>query len=76
MNEPPAKPGLDLQIKINGLIIALGLMIEKTIEQGKSVSIHGQILTGYGARLRLQYGTSRAVSGGIDIIRIIIFQLY
>lgn len=46
MNEPPAKPGLDLQIKINGLIIALGLMIEKTIEQGKSVSVHGQILTG------------------------------
>lgn len=46
MNEPPAKPGLDLQIKINGLIIALGLMTEKTIEQGKSVSIHGQILTG------------------------------
>jgi hypothetical protein len=46
MNEPPAKPGLDLQIKINGLIIALGLMIEKTIEHGKSVSVHGQILTG------------------------------
>src|SRR5215469_5500833 len=32
--------------KIDSLIIALGLMTEKTIEQGKSVSIHGQGLTG------------------------------
>lgn len=36
----------EVPIKINGLIIALGLMTEKTIEQGKSVSVHGQILTG------------------------------
>lgn len=33
-------------VKVNGFIIALGLMTEKTIEQGKSVSVHGQILTG------------------------------
>lgn len=32
--------------KINSLIIALGLMTEKTIEQGKSVSVHGQGLIG------------------------------
>ena len=32
--------------KIGSLIIALGLMTEKTIEQGKSVSVHGQGLTG------------------------------
>jgi len=32
--------------KINGLIIALGLMTEKTIENGKSSSLHGQGLTG------------------------------
>lgn len=32
--------------KIDSLIIALGLMTEKTIEQGKSVSVHGQGLTG------------------------------
>jgi hypothetical protein len=36
----------NVPVKINGLIIALGLMTEKTIEQGKSVSVHGQILTG------------------------------
>jgi hypothetical protein len=32
--------------KINWLLIALGLMTEKSIEQGKSVSLHGQGLTG------------------------------
>ena len=33
-------------VKINSLIIALGLMTEKQIEQGKSVSVHGQVLSG------------------------------
>lgn len=32
--------------KINWLLIALGLMTEKSIEQGKSISVHGQGLTG------------------------------
>ena len=32
--------------KINACIIAFGLMTEKGIEQGKSVSVHGQGLTG------------------------------
>jgi hypothetical protein len=32
--------------KIHSFVIALGLMTEKTIEQGKSVSVHGQGLTG------------------------------
>ena len=32
--------------KIHSSVIALGLMTEKTIEQGKSVSVHGQGLTG------------------------------
>jgi len=32
--------------KINSLIIALGLMTEKAIERGKSVSVHGQGLVG------------------------------
>ncbi len=36
----------DVPSKINWLIAALGLMTEKTIEQGKSVSVHGQGLTG------------------------------
>ena len=36
----------EVPVKINGLIVALGLMTEKTIEQGKSVSVHGQVLTG------------------------------
>ena len=36
----------EVPVKINGFIIALGLMTEKTIEQGKSVSVHGQVLTG------------------------------
>jgi Family of unknown function (DUF6081) len=33
-------------VKMNGFIIALGLMTEKTIDQGKSISVHGQALTG------------------------------
>lgn len=36
----------DVPVKLNSFIIALGLMTEKTIEQGKSVSIHGQTLIG------------------------------
>lgn len=36
----------EVPVKINSFIIALGLMTEKSIEQGKSVSVHGQILTG------------------------------
>jgi Family of unknown function (DUF6081) len=36
----------EVPAKINGLIIALGLMTEKPIEQGKSVSVHGQVLSG------------------------------
>lgn len=36
----------EVPVKINSLIIALGLMTEKSIEQGKSVSVHGQVLTG------------------------------
>ena len=32
--------------KIHSLVIALGLMTEKGIEQGNSVSVHGQGLTG------------------------------
>jgi Family of unknown function (DUF6081) len=36
----------DVPVKINGLIIALGLMTEKPIEQGKSVSVHGQVISG------------------------------
>ncbi len=36
----------EVPVKINSLIIALGLMTEKTIEQGKSVSVHGQTLIG------------------------------
>jgi hypothetical protein len=36
----------EVPVKINGFIIALGLMTEKLIEQGKSVSVHGQILSG------------------------------
>ena len=36
----------EVPVKINGFIIALGLMTEKTIEQGKSVSVHGQVLIG------------------------------
>jgi len=36
----------EVPVKINGFIIALGLMTEKLIEQGKSVSVHGQILNG------------------------------
>lgn len=36
----------EVPVKINSFIIALGLMTEKSIEQGKSVSVHGQVLTG------------------------------
>jgi hypothetical protein len=36
----------EVPVKINGLIIALGLMTEKPIEHGKSVSVHGQVLSG------------------------------
>ncbi len=36
----------DVPVKMNGFIIALGLMTEKTIDQGKSISVHGQALTG------------------------------
>jgi len=36
----------EVPVKINGLNIALGLMTEKQIEQGKSVSVHGQVLSG------------------------------
>lgn len=37
---------IGVPVKINSFIIALGLMTEKSIEQGKSVSVHGQGLTG------------------------------
>ncbi len=36
----------DVPVKMNGFLIALGLMTEKTIDQGKSISVHGQVLTG------------------------------
>jgi hypothetical protein len=36
----------DVPIKLNGFLIALGLMTEKTIEHGRSVSVHGQVLIG------------------------------
>jgi uncharacterized protein DUF6081 len=36
----------EVPVKMNGFIIALGLMTEKTIVQGQSVSVHGQVLTG------------------------------
>ena len=36
----------DVPIKFNSFVIALGLMTEKTIEHGKSVSVHGQTLIG------------------------------
>lgn len=36
----------DVPVKLNDFIIALGLMTEKTIERGKSVSVHGQALIG------------------------------
>src|SRR5260370_39139284 len=34
----------EVPVKINGFIIALGLMTEKPIEQGKIVSVHAQVL--------------------------------
>jgi hypothetical protein len=36
----------EVPVKMNGFLIALGLMTEKTIDQGKSISVHGQVLTG------------------------------
>lgn len=36
----------EVPVKLNGFLIALGLMTEKTLEHGKSVSVHGQILIG------------------------------
>lgn len=36
----------EVPIKFNSFLIALGLMTEKTIENGKSVSVHGQVLIG------------------------------
>lgn len=36
----------DVPCKLQALTIALGLMTEKSIQQGKSVSLHGQGLTG------------------------------
>lgn len=36
----------EMPCKISSLLIALGLMTEKTIEQGKSISVHGQSLAG------------------------------
>jgi len=36
----------DVPIKFNSFLIALGLMTEKTINNGKSVSVHGQTLIG------------------------------
>lgn len=36
----------EVPVKMGGFIIALGLMTEKTIDQGKSISVHGQALTG------------------------------
>lgn len=36
----------EVPVKLNGFLIALGLMTEKTIEHGKSVSLHGQVLIG------------------------------
>jgi hypothetical protein len=36
----------DVPIKFNSFLIALGLMTEKTIDNGKSISVHGQTLIG------------------------------
>lgn len=36
----------EVPVKMNGFHVALGLMTEKTIKQGKSISVHGQFLTG------------------------------
>ncbi|MGH2508575.1 MAG: DUF6081 family protein [Ktedonobacteraceae bacterium] len=36
----------EVPVKLNSFLIALGLMTEKTIENGKSVSLHGQVLIG------------------------------
>jgi len=37
---------IEVPSKVHSFVIALGLMTEKGIEQGKSVSVHGQGLTG------------------------------
>ncbi len=47
----------EIPVKINGLIIALGLMTEKQIEQCKSVSVHGQILSGIWGTFTITTGT-------------------
>ena len=36
----------EVPVKFNNFLIALGLMTERTIEHGKSVSVHGQTLIG------------------------------
>lgn len=36
----------EVPVKLNSFLIALGLMTEKTLEDGKSVSLHGQVLIG------------------------------
>ncbi len=36
----------DVPVKMNSFLIALGLMTEKTIDQSKSISVHGQVLIG------------------------------
>ena len=47
----------EVPVKINGFIIALGLMTEKQIEQGKSVSVHRpNIRVVFGVHLRLRRG--------------------
>ena len=46
----------EVPVKINGFIIALGLMTEKLIEQGKSVSVHGQILSGIWSKFTIITG--------------------
>lgn len=46
----------EVPVKINGFIIALGLMTEKQIEQGKSVSVHGQVLSGIWSTFTITIG--------------------
>lgn len=47
----------EVPVKINGFIIALGLITEKQIEQGKSVSVHGQALSGIWSVFTITTGT-------------------
>jgi hypothetical protein len=47
----------DVPVKINGFIIALGLMTEKQIEQSKSVSVHGQVLSGIWSSFTITAGS-------------------